>query len=100
MRDWNTIITRVKTKYQNGKYKYPYNEQLKQGYNPKFKYGLYQIDEEINYKIEGPLDRNGKPTMIYNDGDLNNLIKSFKNRLKKYYKDNLVNTLFEYELLK
>lgn len=98
--DWNTIITRVRQKYSNGTYRYPYNEELKQGYNPNYKYGLYQIDEEVNYKIDGAPDRNGLIKKVYNDGDLNNLIKAFKSKLKMYYTNNLVDTLFEYEFLK
>lgn len=98
--DWKVIINRVRQKYSNGTYRYPYNSSLNQGYNPNYKYGLYQIDEEVNFKIDGLPDRNGIVRKIYNDGDLNNLIKAFKVKLKKYYIDNLVNTLFEYEFLK
>ncbi len=70
-------------------------------YNPDFSYGLYQIDEEINIKIEHGIDPNtGKPKLIQKYGDLNNYIKDLKALVKQYYLDNLVSTLFEYEFLK
>ena len=69
-------------------------------YNKNFKYGLYQIDEEINIKIEQGINANGKPKMAFKYGGLNNQIKAFKLKVKEYYKTNLVDTLFEYEFLK
>ena len=69
-------------------------------YNPTFSYGLYQIDEEINIKIQQGVDSKGNPKMIQKYGDLNNYIKDLKAMVKQYYLDNLVDTLFEYEFLK
>ncbi|PAF46310.1 hypothetical protein BKH46_07955 [Helicobacter sp. 12S02634-8] len=69
-------------------------------YNSEFKYGLYQIDEEINIKIQQGTHSNGEPKMAFKYGDLNNIIKAFKLKVKEYYKENLVDTLFEYEFLK
>ncbi len=98
--DWNALLARVTQKYSSGEYRYPYDPNLKHGYNPEYKYGLYQIDEEINYKIEGAPDRNGKVTLRPNDGDLDRMISSFKSKVKDYYIDQIVPTLFKYEFLK
>lgn len=38
--------------------------------------------------------------MVFKYGDLNNQIKAFKLKVKEYYKENLVDTLLEYEFLK
>lgn len=69
-------------------------------YNSDFSYGLYQIDEEINIKIQQGVDSKGNPKMIQKYGDLNNYIKDLKTMVKQYYLDNLVDALFEYEFLK
>ena len=69
-------------------------------YNPNFKYGLYQIDEEINIKIQVGYKSDGSPKMDFKYGDLNNLVKEIKLLSKRYYVDNLTDKLFEYELLK
>lgn len=69
-------------------------------YVPRYAYGLYQIDEEINVKVEQGMKSDGSPNMVRKYGDLNNLIKDMKVMVKRYYLDNLVDTLFEYEFLK
>lgn len=69
-------------------------------YKPLYTYGLYQIDEEINVKIQQGVKADGTPKMIQKYGDLNNLIKDMKTMVKDYYLNNLVDTLFEYEFLK
>lgn len=69
-------------------------------YNPAFTYGLYQIDEEINIKVQQGVKKDGSPNMVTKYGDLNNLIKDLKGMVKAYYLGNLVDTLFEYEFLK
>lgn len=69
-------------------------------YNSEFKYGLYQIDEEINIKQEQGTKPDGTPKLAFKYGDLNNQIKAFKEKVKEYYGENLVETLFEYEFLK
>lgn len=69
-------------------------------YNSAFTYGLYQIDEEINIKVQQGVKKDGSPNMITKYGDLNNLIKDLKSMVKSYYLGNLVDTLFEYEFLK
>ncbi len=69
-------------------------------YNPKYTYGLYQIDEEINIKIQQGVKKDGTPNMVTKYGDLNNLIKDMKGMIKSYYLNNIVDKLFEYEFLK
>ena len=75
-------------------------DKIYKNFNKAYKYGIYQIDEEINVKEQRGLKPDGTPNMVYIDGDLNNMLKSFKEEVKNYYKANLVDTLFEYELLK
>ena len=82
---WNDILEKVKDTDE---------------YIPKFTYGLYQIDEEINIKVQQGVKKDGSPNMVTKYGDLNNLIKDLKLMLKDYYLNNIVETLFEYEFLK
>ena len=82
---WNEILEKVRTTDE---------------YNSTFTYGLYQIDEEINIKVQQGVKKDGSPNMVTKYGDLNNLIKDLKGMVKKYYLNNLVDTLFEYEFLK
>lgn len=82
---WNTILSIAKKADE---------------YNPKYKYGLYQIDEEINIKIQSGFDAKGNPKNIPKYGDLNNTIKEFKLIMREYYLTQLVDTLFKYEFLK
>lgn len=69
-------------------------------YNSEFTYNLYQIDNEINIKVQQGFNKDGSPHMVTKYGDLNNLIKDMKGMVKAYYLNNLVGTLFEYEFLK
>ncbi len=69
-------------------------------YNPQFTYGLFQIDEEINIKIQQGFKADGSPKMVTKYGNLNNSIKDLIKLLKEYYIKHLVPTLFEYEFLK
>ena len=85
MTKWNEVLEKVKHTDE---------------YNPEFTYGLYQIDEEINVKIQRGTKRDGTPNMVIKYGDLNNLIKELKQMVKEYYLKYLVDTLFEYEFLK
>ena len=84
---WNDILTYI-------------HDNCSDEYNPEYTYGLYQIDEEINIKIQQGVDSKGNPKMIQKYGDLNDYIKDLKELVKKYYLENLVDTLFEYEFLK
>ena len=64
-------------------------------YNPKYNYGTYQIELEINTKYK---DTNNK--WIYNNEKVNTKLKELKKRLNDYYENELEKKLFEYELLK
>lgn len=98
--DWDATMNRVSQKFSDGNYRYPYKKETGEGYNPDFKYGLYQIDEEVNYKTESSPDKNGKTKMVFADGDLNNMLKAVKKKVREYYINNLVDVLYEYEFLK
>ena len=82
---WNDILEKVKDTDE---------------YNSEFTYGLYQIDEEINIKVQQGVKKDGSPNMVTKYGDLNNLMKDLKAMVKDYYLKFLVETLFEYEFLK
>ena len=77
---WNRILAQAK-KTEN--------------YNPKFTYGLYQIDEELNTSF-----KNEKEETIYNYPKLNEDIKTIKYLLKECYLTEIASTLFIYEFLK
>ena len=77
---WNRILVQAK-KTEN--------------YNPKFTYGLYQIDDELNTSF-----KNEKEETIYNYPELNGNIKTIKSLLKEYYLTEITPTLFHYEFLK
>lgn len=64
-------------------------------YNPKYTYGTYQIDEELNTRY-----KNDNDEWIYNYPELNTAINSLKTKLAKYYETVIQPKLFEYELLK
>lgn len=66
------------------------------GYNSKYTYGLYQIDEELNTKYKDEILN--KTIYIY--PELNGNIKTLKSLLKDYYLKEIVPVLFEYEFLK
>ena len=69
-------------------------------YDPTLTYGLYQIDTEINIKIQQGVKKDGSPNMVTKYGDLNNLIKDLKRMVGEYYLKYIVPPLFEYEFLK
>lgn len=66
-----------------------------QAYNPKYTYGTYQIDEELNTR-----KKNENDEWIYDNPELNTVINSLKAKLAKYYEAVIQPKLFEYELLK
>lgn len=65
------------------------------GYNRKYTYGTYQIDEELNTR-----HKNENEEWIYDYPQLNTVINSLKVKLAKYYEVSIQPKLFEYELLK
>jgi len=69
--------------------------------NEEFRYGLWQIKDEINIKIDtGRRNRQGEIVLDLKYPILNSEIIKLENELKKYYKNELVKQLFQYELLK
>ncbi len=64
-------------------------------YKPNYKYGMYQIDEELNTRY-----KNDNDEWIYDYPELNTAINSLKIKLAKYYENIIQPKLFEYELLK
>ena len=65
------------------------------GYNKKYTYGAYQIDEELNTRYKNENDE-----WIYDYPELNTAINSLKTKLAKYYENIIQPKLFEHELLK
>ncbi|MBR7132032.1 MAG: hypothetical protein IKD04_00710 [Clostridia bacterium] len=64
-------------------------------YNANYKYGVYQITNELNtYKLD---DNNNK---IYDYNELNGYLEVLKTKIKEYYEKNISHLLFKYELLK
>ena len=86
---WNKLLIKVKTKSE---------------YQSNYKYGLYQIEKDINIDIEsGRRDKTGKMIMVKkynNSGDVDDLVKQIKKQLVKYREDFIEEKLFKYELLK
>jgi hypothetical protein len=64
-------------------------------YKPDLRYGTYQIIQELNTSY-----KNDKNKTIYDYPMLNTKIEALKNALKSYYKTQIQDKLFEYELLK
>ncbi len=64
-------------------------------YSKNKKYGLHQINQELNtfYKDE-------KGNNIYNYKELNSAVEALKSKLKEYYITKIQSKLFDYELLK
>ena len=67
----------------------------KEEYNYNLQYGVWQIDTDININWKDENDNR-----IYKYPELNGHIATLKVKLKKYYKDNICNSLFKYELIK
>ena len=86
---WNKLIMKIKTKEE---------------YNSHYKYGLYQIEKEINIDIEsGRKDKTGKMVMVKkynNSGDVDDLVKQIKKELVEYRANFIEKKLFQYQLLK
>ena len=64
-------------------------------YKFNLKYGTYQIIQELNTVYEDE-----KGNRIYNYPILNTKINALKTKLKEYYKTQIQDSLFEYQLLK
>lgn len=76
-------------------------------FNPKYTYGLYQIEKDINVKVyafddnNNPiLDKNGKHKKIIKYGDLNNILIEFKKNVKQYYLNEIAEKMIKYKLVR
>lgn len=69
--------------------------------NPNFRFGTWQILEDINIKIDsGRENSKGEPVLVYKYANLNTAIKTLDTTVKVYYNDYIVPLLFKYELIK
>ena len=69
--------------------------------NKKTRFGLWQIMQEINIKIDsGRVDKKGNPVLVYKYTALNTEIKKLDDALKRYYSEEIIPFLFEYQLIK
>lgn len=69
--------------------------------NPNYRFGLWQIAQQINVKIDsGRKNRRGKAVFVYKYANLNTAIKTLDTAIKSYYDDKILPLLFKYELLK
>ncbi len=92
--EYDDIIKEISKKDKDTN-KYIYEE-----YNSALKYGVYQIEDEINISIIVGQDKKGKDIVMPKYGDLNNLLSSFKKKVQRYYNKYIVDDLIKYELLK
>ncbi|MCT4375784.1 hypothetical protein, partial [Leuconostoc suionicum] len=65
-------------------------------YSPKYKYGTYQIDKQINTFYTD----NNNNKKIFNNPKVNTNLKRLKEDIADYYDDTLLSNLFKYQLLK
>lgn len=108
--DGDTVASRTLTELELNKkekdlIKY-YNDVLyeikdTEEYNPNFSYGVWQIKEEINIKIDsGRVDKHNSPVMVIKYPRLNTAMNTLKTEVEKYYHDEIIPDLFKYELIK
>jgi hypothetical protein len=89
---WNDVLFEIKRTEEYKKIISTY---------PKFRFGLWQVMEEINVKIDsGRKNRQGEPVLVYKYANLNTAIKTLDTAIKTYYEINLIPLLFKYELIK
>lgn len=68
------------------------------GYNPEFRYGVYQITKELNTFEKVGTGKNKKA--VYDYPILNGDLDTLRTKLKEYYKSHITEKMFEYELIK
>ena len=69
--------------------------------HPKVRFGLWQIMQYINIKIDsGRVDKKGNPVYVYKYTALNAEIKKLDDALKRYYTHDIIPLLFKYQLIK
>jgi hypothetical protein len=70
-------------------------------YDPEFKYGFWQIIDEINsMKRQSGTNRRGEPTYEPKYPYLNVAVKELDRLVKDYYESEIIADLFKYELIK
>ena len=70
-------------------------------YNIEYKYGLNQIEKEINIKIfNGSYNKKQEELREFKYIELNDLIKYFKAELKEYYASKIYPNIIKYCLIK
>lgn len=83
---WNDVLSQAK---------------LTDEYVRKFTYGLHQICQQLNVKVDsGSRTKTGQPVKVYKYPELKNAIDRLKECLKTFYHEEIVPKLFDYELLK
>lgn len=75
------------------------NAKLTNNYNPKYSYGIYQIEEDLN-TCKKVKDSKGKESNVYDYPILNGQLNTLKTTLKDYYLKEIAPNLYKYELLK
>lgn len=89
---WNDVLYETKRTDE-------YNKLIKT--NQNYRFGLWQIMEEINIKIDsGRKNRRGEPVLVYKYSHLYTVIGNLNNAIKTYYETNIIPLLFKYELIK
>lgn len=89
---WNDVLYEARKTSE-------YKEIMKS--NPKCTFGLWQIKEELNIKIDsGRVNKTGTPIMTQKYPPLNSEITKLENELKKYYSEELLPRIFQYQLIK
>lgn len=67
-------------------------------YNPKYSYGVYQIDKELNtFTVDSSYKAKKK---VYDYPDLNGDLVTLRTKLKEYYNKHIREKMFKYELVK
>lgn len=72
---------------------------LTKNYNSKYTYGTFQIEEELNTYHE-IFDKKNNKKKVYDYPELNGQLNTLKTLLKDYFINELVDVLFDYDLLK
>lgn len=73
----------------------------KDEFDDKYKYGLNQLEKEINVKIcNGSYNKKGEEIWEFKYPDLRDQIKYLKIELKRFYTNEIENKIMKYELIK
>ena len=76
-------------------------KKCKNDYNPKYKYGLYQVQKLVNVKMEsGSFTKTGEPIKVLKYPLLDERVKALIIKLEEFYDEKIKPKLFKHELLK